>query len=186
MPERDPVDAYIALGANLGDAVATLRAAQAALGRLTGVDMVAASRLYRSAPLPASTGTTGEAAGLGPDYVNGVVHLRTRLSAPELLQALLDLEQQFGRVRSPTLRYAPRTLDLDLLLYGSGQVHSPSLTVPHPRMAERAFVLVPLAELAPDLHLPCLGPVQALAAAVAHQPLRAESGLPTHLIGARP
>jgi 2-amino-4-hydroxy-6-hydroxymethyldihydropteridine diphosphokinase len=171
MPERDPVDAYIALGANLGDAVATLRAAQAALGRLTGVDVVAASRLYRSAPLPASTGTTDEATGLGPDYVNGVVHLRTRLSAPELLQALLDLEQQFGRVRSPTLRYAPRTLDLDLLLYGSGQVHSPSLTVPHPRMAERAFVLVPLAELAPHLQVPGLGPVSRLAQAVAAQPL---------------
>jgi 2-amino-4-hydroxy-6-hydroxymethyldihydropteridine diphosphokinase len=171
MPERDPVDAYVALGANLGDAAATLRAVPKALDELPGVSLVTASSLYRSAPLP--TSATATSADLGPDYLNGVVHLRTRLNAPGLLQALLDVERRFGRVRSPTLRYAPRTLDLDLLLYGSGQLHSPQLQVPHPRMGERAFVLVPLAELAPRLDIPGLGPLGGLLGAVANQPLHA-------------
>lgn len=167
MPEPRPeVDAYLALGANLGDAALTLRAALVALGGLVQTQVLKASSLYRSAPLGTRT-PHGLVSASGPDYVNAVAAVRTQLTAPALLAALLQVEQEFGRVRSMSERYAPRTLDLDLLLYGSGQVHSPMLTVPHPRMTERAFVLVPLAEVAPNLVLPGHGPVALLAAAAA-------------------
>lgn len=134
---RVPVTAYVALGANLGDAEAALRGALGDLAGLPDTHLVAASRLYASAPVDAA----------GPDYLNAVAQLSTRLTAPALLRALQALEQAAGRQR--LYRNAPRTLDLDLLLYGDGRIDSPGLTVPHPRMPQRAFVLRPLAELAP-------------------------------------
>lgn len=135
---RPPIPAYIALGANLGDAAATLRAAVHALGAQPGIELVQASPFYRTAPLDAG----------GPDFVNAVAEVRTTLTAPALLDALLAIESDFGRERP--YRNAPRTLDLDLLLYGDARIDSPRLTVPHPRMRERAFVLVPLADIAPQ------------------------------------
>lgn len=127
--------AYVALGANLGDAQATIRWACDRLAGLERSRLVACSGFYKSAPLDAS----------GPDFINAVAALETHLSAPDLLLALQALETQAGRVRS--YRYAPRTLDLDLLLYGHGRIDSPLLQLPHPRMFERAFVLLPLSEL---------------------------------------
>ncbi|MFN4360066.1 MAG: 2-amino-4-hydroxy-6-hydroxymethyldihydropteridine diphosphokinase [Hylemonella sp.] len=131
--------AYVALGANLGDALATVRQALHDLDALPETRRTRASALYRSAPVDAS----------GPDYINAVAELQTRLSAHELLAQLQRLEQQAGRERP--WRNAPRTLDLDLLLYGELRLDDPVLTLPHPRMAERAFVLRPLAEIAPSL-----------------------------------
>ena len=135
---RPAVTAYVALGANLGDASQTLRNALQTLDRVPGIRLVQASRLYRTAPIDAS----------GPDYINAVAEVATTLTAPTLLGALQAMENAAGRERP--YRNAARTLDLDLLLYGSAHIHSPGLTVPHPRMWERAFVLVPLAELAPQ------------------------------------
>ena len=132
------VSAFVALGANLGDAAATVRQAITDLGTLPQTRLVRASRLYRSAPWEAS----------GPDFFNAVAEVATSLDAHALLAALHGLEQAAGRER-PYLN-APRTLDLDLLLYGDDHIATPSLTVPHPRMDQRAFVLRPLAEIAPD------------------------------------
>ena len=134
---RDPVTAYVALGANLGDAPAALRRAMEEIARLPDTRVAARSRLYRSAPVDAA----------GPDFVNAVVALATRLPAPELLRQLQRLELAAGRQRA--YRHAPRTLDLDLLDYGDARIDSPQLTLPHPRMMQRAFVLLPLAEIAP-------------------------------------
>ena len=131
--------AYVALGANLGDAAAVVASAIDALNRLADTRLEARSHLYRTAPVDAQ----------GPDFINAVAAVSTRLTAPDLLLALQQLEQRAGRERP--YRNAPRTLDLDLLLYGDARIDSPSLTVPHPRMMERAFVLIPLAEIAPDL-----------------------------------
>lgn len=134
-----PVIAYIALGANLGDAMQTLREAIKNLGSIPHTGLVKHSSLYQTAPVDSS----------GPDYINAVAEIRTRLPAPELLAQLQTQEQAAGRQR-PYIN-APRTLDLDILLYGSAHIQSITLTVPHPRMAQRAFVLRPLAEIAPDL-----------------------------------
>lgn len=136
---RSLVTAYVALGANLGDARASVLQAQQDLSCLPGAVVTASSRLYRSAPVDA----------VGPEFINAVVELQTELTAPALLRALQDLEQAGGRQR--THRNAPRTLDLDLLLYGDGRIDSPQLTLPHPRMDGRAFVLLPLADVAPRL-----------------------------------
>jgi 2-amino-4-hydroxy-6-hydroxymethyldihydropteridine diphosphokinase len=127
------------LGANLGNPQAAVAGAIASLAALDGVKLVAQSAFYRSAPIDSS----------GPDYVNAVVQLQTNLSAPELLAQLQTLELGAGRERP--YRNAPRTLDLDLLLFGDASIQSPSLTLPHPRMWQRAFVLLPLAEIAPAL-----------------------------------
>ena len=135
---RAPVLAYIGLGANLGEPVAALQAALAALAAVPQCKLLRQSALYGSAPVDSS----------GPDYVNAVAELSTTLTAPALLHALQQIELAAGRERP--YRNAPRTLDLDVLLYGSATIHSPALTVPHPRMYERAFVLLPLAELLPD------------------------------------
>ena len=135
---RTPVTACVALGANLGDARAAVLQAFDALAQWPGVGRLQRSRLYRSAPLLAH----------GPDFVNAVARLETTLSAPELLQALQAIEQAAGRERP--YPNAPRTLDLDLLLYGQARIDSPRLTVPHPRMWGRAFVLRPLADVAPE------------------------------------
>ena len=136
--QRSAVRVYVALGANLGDAAATLRDAIRWLADLPGTTVYAASSLYRTAPWEAS----------GPDFINAVAALDTQLTASDLLVCLHTLEARAGRER-PYLN-APRTLDLDLLLYGSAGIDSPRLTVPHPRMWQRAFVLVPLAEVAPE------------------------------------
>lgn len=140
------VTAYVALGANLGDALAALRHAVAALGLVPFTRLVNTSSVYKTAPL--NTDDELPSSAPGADYLNAVVQLQTRLTAPALLSHLQRIEQAAGRVRS--YRNAPRTLDLDLLLYGSASMNSASLTVPHPRMLQRAFVLVPLAEIAPE------------------------------------
>lgn len=144
---RDLVTAYVALGANLGDAAAALRWAVQALDGLPLSRVLRVSSLYKTAPLDTDLGV--EVAAPGSDYLNAVVALKTGLSAPALLDELQRLELQAGRQRP--YRNAPRTLDMDVLLYGSAQIDSSRLTVPHPRMAQRAFVLVPLAEIAPEL-----------------------------------
>lgn len=144
---RDRVTAYVALGANLGDAVAALQQAATALAHLPLTRLRQASSLYKTAPLDTDSG--GDTPAPGGDYFNAVVALETGLSAPALLDQLQLLEAQAGRERP--YRNAPRTLDLDLLLYGSAGIDSARLTVPHPRMRQRAFVLVPLAEIAPGL-----------------------------------
>lgn len=136
---RVAVTAYVALGANLGDAAATVRRAMDDIGAMTGTTLQRRSALYRTAPIEST----------GPDYVNAVVEVATELTAPALLAQLRALEQRAGRQRP--YHNAPRTLDLDLLLYGSARIDSPALVVPHPRMGTRAFVLVPLAEIAPAL-----------------------------------
>ena len=142
-----PTEAWVGLGANLGDAPATLAAAVAALRTLPHTELAAVSSLYRSAPVQAS----------GPDFANAVVRLRTALAPEELLAALQGIEQAHGRQRP--YPNAPRTLDLDLLLHGTALRHAPVLTLPHPRLHLRRFVLEPLAEIDPDLVLPGLGPL---------------------------
>ncbi|MEZ5662825.1 MAG: 2-amino-4-hydroxy-6-hydroxymethyldihydropteridine diphosphokinase [Burkholderiaceae bacterium] len=139
MATRPEVAAYVGLGANLGDdpARAVRDALQALAQDIAGVRLIRASSLYRTAPVDAG----------GPDYINAVAEVATTLTAPALLDALQAVENAAGRQRP--YRHAPRTLDLDLLLYGSGCIDSARLTVPHPRMRERAFVLVPLHEIAP-------------------------------------
>jgi 2-amino-4-hydroxy-6-hydroxymethyldihydropteridine diphosphokinase len=131
------VTAYIALGANLGDACITVQDAIKNLARIPHTSLVKHSGLYQTSPIEST----------GPDYINAVAEVHTFLSAPELLKQLQTRELAAGRQRP--YPNAPRTLDLDILLYGSGQIQSPTLTVPHPRMAQRAFVLHPLAEIAP-------------------------------------
>lgn len=150
-------DAYVGLGANLGDREATLAAALEALARLPRTQLGERSSFYRSASMGAP----------GPDYLNAVAHLRTALSPRELLDHLLAIEHAHGRTRSAP--NAPRTLDLDLLVHGTRQVDEPGLVVPHPRLHERAFVVLPLAEVAPMLVIPVLGPIAGLKASVADQ-----------------
>lgn len=129
---------FVGLGANLGDALATVQAALVQLAALPETSLVATSALYRSAPIDAA----------GPDYINAVAELRSELEPAALLAQLQAQEQQFGRERP--YRHAPRTLDLDLLVYGRRRIASVALTLPHPRAHDRAFVLAPLADLAPD------------------------------------
>lgn len=133
---------FVGLGANLGDAVHSVGQALLQLAALPRTQLVAASSMYRSAPLDAE----------GPDYVNAVAELRTELEPEPLLAQLQALEQRFGRQRAQ--RNAPRTLDLDLLLFGDRRIALPTLSLPHPRMYQRAFVLAPLAEIAPGLTCP--------------------------------
>ncbi|HVP28785.1 MAG TPA: 2-amino-4-hydroxy-6-hydroxymethyldihydropteridine diphosphokinase [Myxococcota bacterium] len=156
--EEEPlVDAYVALGSNLGDRAARLAGALSALRATPGVDVVAVSRWYETTPV----GPPPQ----GP-YLNGAVRLRTRLSPRALLTRLLEIERASGRVRDGT-KDAPRTLDLDLLLHGAARSDAPDLLVPHPRLHERGFVLEPLAEIAPDVVHPVRGEtIAALAARV--------------------
>jgi 2-amino-4-hydroxy-6-hydroxymethyldihydropteridine diphosphokinase len=144
--------AYVGLGSNLGDRERTLRAAVDALGDDAAVEVLAVSTLRETEPV---------GVGEQPYFLNGAVELETTLTAPELLDHLLAVEQRFGRVRVPG-EHGPRTLDLDLLLYGQGTIDEPGLTVPHPRLHERRFVLEPLAELAPGLVVPGRGDVESL------------------------
>ena len=138
------VTAYIALGANLGDASQSIRQAVTAIGVLPDCRVKKTSSFYRTAPLETLPGHAP-----GGDYINAVVEIQTQLNAQVLLQHLQRTEQAAGRAR-PYIN-APRTLDLDLLLYGDCRIDSPELTVPHPRMWQRAFVLVPLHEIAPEI-----------------------------------
>ena len=144
--------AYVGLGANLGDRERTLRAAVDALAAEEGIEVIAVSTLRETEPV---------GVGEQPRFLNGAVELETALAARELLDRLLAVEQQFGRVRIPG-EHGPRTLDLDLLLYGGEEIDEPALTVPHPRLHERRFVLEPLAELAPGLVVPGRGEVESL------------------------
>jgi 2-amino-4-hydroxy-6-hydroxymethyldihydropteridine diphosphokinase len=149
--------AYIGIGANLGQALANVDDALERLARLPGATLLAQSARYRTAPIDSS----------GDDYVNAVACIDTTLDAPALLAALHGIELAHGRERP--YRNAPRTLDLDILLYGAETIDLPHLHVPHPRMLERAFVLVPLLEIAPDVTVPGRGRADAYAAAVAGQ-----------------
>jgi 2-amino-4-hydroxy-6-hydroxymethyldihydropteridine diphosphokinase len=139
--------AFVALGSNLDGPQTKVRQAIAALGKLPQARLVVASSLYRSAPV----GRTDQ-----PDFINAVAQLSTTLAPRALLAALLALEQRFGRTRS--VRNAPRTLDLDLLLYDAQCIAEADLAVPHPRMHQRAFVLAPLVEIAPACVIPGVGP----------------------------
>lgn len=158
MPDTaSAVVAYIGIGSNLGDAEANVRRALTRLQSLPHTLLEAQSSLFRTAPVDAG----------GGDYVNAVARLRTALPAAQLLAELLAVEQEFGRERP--YRNAPRTLDLDLLLYGEQQIQSMTLTVPHPRLTERAFALIPLLQLDPFVTIPGAGPAHAFAAQVAGQ-----------------
>jgi 2-amino-4-hydroxy-6-hydroxymethyldihydropteridine diphosphokinase len=148
--------AYVALGSNLDDPRTQVDRAFAALGGLRDSRLVARSSLYRSPPL----GPVAQ-----PDFVNAVAGMLTTLDARSMLAALKDLEEQLGRER-PVVQWGPRRIDLDLLVHGSSRIDEPGLTLPHAGIAERAFVLVPLAEIAPDLDVPGLGRVRTLAARV--------------------
>ena len=150
--------AAVGLGANLGDVARSVRDAIDALGQLPGTRLVQASRLYRT---PA-WGVTAQ-----PDFINAVALLDTGLSARALLEALLDIERVHGRVRVDGERWGPRTLDLDLLLHGDATIDEPGLRVPHPHLHERAFALLPLAEIAPEAEIPGIGMVGKLAAGMA-------------------
>jgi 2-amino-4-hydroxy-6-hydroxymethyldihydropteridine diphosphokinase len=147
--------AYVALGSNLGDRDATLRAAVARLAEAPGTMVTAVSSLVDTAPV----GYTEQ-----PRFLNGVAALETVLTARQLLDLLLRIEAELGRDRASVPAQGPRTLDLDLLLYGNAEIDEPGLRVPHPRLHERAFVLEPLAELDPGLEVPGKGPLSALLA----------------------
>ena len=154
--------AYVALGANLGNPQEALQAALEDLRQTAGVGVTAVSSFYRTAPVESS----------GPDYVNAVAEVATTLAASELLHVLQRIENAHGRVRPAGVVNAPRTLDLDLLLFGKDTVATPELTVPHPRMHLRAFVLVPLLEIAPDAVIPGLGAARDYVAATADQAIQ--------------
>ncbi len=146
-PQRgEETIAYIALGSNLGYREGTLRSAIAALREFGSVEAI--SSFYETAPI----GITEQ-----PNFLNAVVALRTALPPEELMAALLRIEQQHGRDRSASVPKGPRTLDLDLLSYGDNVMETPTLTLPHPSLAERRFVLAPLAEIAPQWRHPVSG-----------------------------
>jgi len=153
--------AYIALGANLADPVAQITAALAALQNLPQSRLLHASSLYRTVPV----GIHGQ-----PDFINAVAAVETALSPQALLAALFAVEAQFGRRRD--FHHAPRTLDLDLLLYDDAILDTPALTLPHPRMHLRAFVLAPLLEIAPDCRIPGRGLAAAWLPAVSMQRIK--------------
>ena len=137
--------AYVGLGSNLGEREATLWKALEGLGATEGIEVVAVSSFRETDPV----GVVDQ-----PRFVNAAAALETSLPPRELLERLLDVERSLGRDRAVEERWGPRTLDLDLLLYGGESIDEPGLEVPHPRLAERAFVLEPLLELDPDLRLP--------------------------------
>ena len=157
MRPDDPFRAFVGIGGNLGDVETTLAEALWAIEALPMTTLQRQSAFYRT---PA-WGKTDQ-----PDFLNAAVELRTRLAPKVLLDALLEIERRFGRDRATEERWGPRALDLDLLLFGDGPHAEPGLQLPHPRMHERAFVLVPLAEIAPDVVVPGRGRVADLRAAV--------------------
>jgi 2-amino-4-hydroxy-6-hydroxymethyldihydropteridine diphosphokinase len=141
--------AYVGLGANLGNREQTIRRAVDALGRRPGVDVLAVSAFRETEPV----GFTDQ-----PPFLNGAAVVETDLEPRALLDALLAVERELGRTRDGP-RFGPRTIDLDLLVFGNREVSEPGLTVPHPRLAERAFALEPLVELDPELEIPGRGRV---------------------------
>jgi 2-amino-4-hydroxy-6-hydroxymethyldihydropteridine diphosphokinase len=145
--------AYVALGSNLDDPPAQVERAFTALAGLRGSHLVARSSLYRSLPF----GPVAQ-----PDFINAVAGMLTTLDAAAMLAELKALEERLGRER-PVVRWGPRRIDLDLLVHGTTRIDEPQLQVPHPGLAERAFVLAPLAEVAPDLDVPGVGRVRTLA-----------------------
>ena len=147
--------AFVALGSNLGDREATLLGAVDALAAEPGIEVVAVSRFRDTDPV----GYVDQ-----PSFLNGAAELETTLGARELLDRLLAVERRFGRSREGVPAQGPRTLDLDLLLFGDAEIDEPGLRVPHPRMHERGFVLEPLADLDPALEIPGKGRVQELLA----------------------
>lgn len=147
--------AFVALGSNLGDREGTICGALAALGAEPGIAVVAVSALIDTEPM----GVFDQ-----PRFLNGVAAVDTELSARDLLGVLLEIERRFGRRREGVPPQGPRTLDLDLVLYGDAEIDEPGLTVPHPRLHEREFVLGPLAEIAPGLEVPGKGKVETLRA----------------------
>lgn len=157
------VTCYIGLGSNLGDRAANLHSALASLARIENTSLYGVSRFYASPPMgPADQ----------PDYANAVACLHTNLSPHELLNTLFTLERNHGRVRNPHARWGPRTLDLDLLLYGNVRLATSDLQLPHPGICERVFVAVPLAELAPRLLLPDGCKLSTCVAKLADAPLK--------------
>jgi 2-amino-4-hydroxy-6-hydroxymethyldihydropteridine diphosphokinase len=157
---------YIGLGGNLGDPIATLRDALVRIAGLEGVELDAVSSAYESAPV----GLTDQ-----PPFVNAAARLFTDLPLRDLLAGLLAVEQELGRVR--TVRYGPRTCDLDILLAGAEVADEPGLSVPHPRLVERRFALEPLVELDPGLRLPDGRPLSGLLEAVSDQAVRRLDGV---------
>ena len=155
-----PVAAYIGLGSNLGDMQAQVRAAIARLAELPHSRLDAQSSLYRSAPVDAD----------GADYINAVVRLHTTLPAHQLWQQMRDIEHDFGRLRP--YYHAPRTLDLDLLLYDDQQIADATLQVPHPRLTERAFTLLPLLQIDPAIQIAGLGAAHRFVNQVVGQPIQ--------------
>jgi 2-amino-4-hydroxy-6-hydroxymethyldihydropteridine diphosphokinase len=149
------VTAFVGIGANLGEPERQIAAALDQLAAEEGIELVAVSSLRETEPV----GYLDQ-----PNFLNGVAQLETALPPVALLERLLAIEARLGRVRGEGPRFGPRTIDLDLLVYGDRTVEEPGLSVPHPRLAERRFALEPLAELAPGLEIPGLGPVQGLLA----------------------
>lgn len=152
------VAVFVGVGANLADPRHQVDSALRELAALAATRMTAASALYRSAPLTGPGVPTGQ-----PAYINAVARLETALTPEQLLDALQRIETQHGRVRGGE-HWGPRTLDLDILLYGDQRIDTPRLRIPHPGLAQRNFVLHPLAEIAPDLDIPGLGPLRGLLA----------------------
>ena len=152
-----PTRVYVGVGGNVGDVETTLAEAMWALDSLPQTSMRAQSRMYRTPPW----GNTDQ-----PPFINAVVELQTRLAPRVLLDLLLDIELRFGRNRSEGEKWGPRELDLDLLMYGDEQLDEPGMHLPHPHLHERAFVLVPLAEIAPKLEIFGVGTVSELLKAV--------------------
>ena len=151
----DAIRAFVGMGGNIGDVANTLMEAIWALEALPQTSVRSQSDLYRSPPW----GRTDQA-----EFINAVVELQTRLAPSILLDSLIEIEERFGRVRNADERWGPRTLDLDLLLYGDQTIQVPGLCIPHPHLHERAFVLVPLAQIAPNLDVPGQGRVADLLA----------------------
>lgn len=157
------VRAFIGLGGNQGDVIAAFHSAVASIAALSATRILAVSGLYSS---PAWGGIMQD------DYLNAVLEIETELLPESLLDELLAIEQAHGRIRSETQRWGPRTLDCDILLYGVRQIATERLQVPHPRLVDRAFVLVPLAEIAPDLSIPGRGFLGLLINRISDQSIR--------------
>jgi 2-amino-4-hydroxy-6-hydroxymethyldihydropteridine diphosphokinase len=146
----EPIRAYVGLGSNLGDCAGTIGRAVNALNAREGVAVVDVSSMYRTAPVGGPKDQ--------PQFVNAAAALDTALSPRELLEACMEIERALGRTRgADEVRWGPRTIDIDILLYGDEIVRERGLSIPHPRMHERGFVLAPLAEIAPDLRHPVHG-----------------------------
>lgn len=144
-------DVWLGLGSNMGDRLASLKFSVQSLRRSKDTSLVSVSSVYETEPV----GFCNQAW-----FYNAVVHVRTQVSPEALLAVCMDIEQQAGRVR--LVRWGPRSLDLDILVFGTQIIDQPNLVIPHPRLAERLFVLAPLSELNPDLHIPSLGIVSHL------------------------